>query len=53
MPATQLTEDPVVLRQVLRLRGLTVLVPTLTEYKDDVEVQILVCMRVFLVLLRP
>ncbi|KIM29208.1 hypothetical protein M408DRAFT_328900 [Serendipita vermifera MAFF 305830] len=38
----KLTEDPAVLRQVTRLRGLTLMTPTLTEYKDDVEVQILI-----------
>ncbi|KAG8835930.1 histone methyltransferase set2 [Serendipita sp. 399] len=38
----KITEDPTVLRQVTRLRGLTQMTPALAEYKDDTEVQILI-----------
>ncbi|KAG8803734.1 histone methyltransferase set2 [Serendipita sp. 401] len=38
----KMTEDPTVLRQVTRLRGLTQMTPVLAEYKEDDEVKILV-----------
>lgn len=38
----KITEDPAVLRQVTRLRGLTIIHPSLEEYIDDVEVQTLI-----------
>jgi len=38
----KMTHDQEVLRQVTRLRGLTLMTPTLKEYKDDVEIQTLI-----------
>lgn len=38
----KMTDDQDVLRQVTRLRGLTLMTPTLKEYKDDIEIQTLI-----------
>ncbi|SRR5258706_3611792 len=38
----KMTDDLDVLRQVTRLRGLTLMTPTLKEYKDDAEIQTLI-----------
>lgn len=38
----KMTDDQDVLRQVTRLRGLTLMTPTLKEYKDDAEIQTLI-----------
>jgi hypothetical protein len=38
----KMTDDQDVLRQVTRLRGLTLMTPTLKEYKDDTEIQMLI-----------
>lgn len=38
----KMTDDQDVLRQVTRLRGLTLMTPTLNEYKDDAEIQTLI-----------
>lgn len=38
----KMTDDQDVLRQITRLRGLTLMTPTLKEYKDDAEVQTLI-----------
>jgi hypothetical protein len=38
----KMTDDQDVLRQVTRLRGLTLMTPTLKEYMDDDEIQTLI-----------
>jgi hypothetical protein len=38
----KMTDDQDVLRQVTRLRGLTLMTPTLKEYKDDTEIQMVI-----------
>ena len=38
----KMTDDQDVLRQITRLRGLTLMTPTLKEYKDDAEIQTLI-----------
>lgn len=38
----KMTDDQDVLRQITRLRGLTLMTPTLKEYKDDAEIQALI-----------
>jgi hypothetical protein len=38
----KMTDDQDVLRQITRLRGLTLMTPTLEEYKDDTEIQSLI-----------
>ena len=38
----KMTDDQDVLRQITRLRGLTLMTPTLKEYKDDTEIQTLI-----------